>query len=133
MPLTSTPPVASVPAPATITDAKAIPGFGSGTPVTAPMSSKTGPLAGAAGSLVVTVIKNFWQSPTIIAIRNAVFAAVGLGFFGFAMQVVSVNGDFSKIDFQTTEKLFIGTVAFTLASAYAAWWKRHDNDPVKQG
>lgn len=121
-----------VPAPATIAEAKAIPGFGEGTPVTAPMSPKSGPLEGAAGSLVVTVIKNFWQSPTIIALRNAVITAVGLAFFGVAMQVVSVNGDFSKIDLQTTEKLFIGSVAFTLASAYAAWWKRKDNDPVKQ-
>jgi hypothetical protein len=130
-PLVQNPP--PVPAPATIEDAKALPGFGEGTPITAPMSAKTGPLSGAAGSLVVTVVKDFWKSPTIIGIKNAVLAAVGIALFGVAMQVVSVNGDLSKIDLQTTQKLFIGAVAFSLASAYAAWWKRRDNDPVKQG
>lgn len=130
-PLVQNPP--PVPAPATIDDAKAIAGFGAGTPVTAPMSAKTGPLAGAAGSLVVTVVKNFWESPTIIAIKNAVLAAVGVALFGVAMQIASVKGDLGQINWQTMQKLFIGAVAFSLASAYAAWWKRRDNDPIKQG
>lgn len=122
-----------VPAPANIEDAKALANFGPGTPITAPMAPKNGPLAGEAGSLVVTVVKNFWDSPTIKAIRNAVAAAFGIALFGVAMQVVSVNGDLGQINWQTTQKLFIGAVAFSLASAYAAWWKRRDNDPIKQG
>lgn len=130
--MSTQPPAPNVPAPATLAEAKALPGFGEGTVIAAPMSAKTGPLSGAAGSLVVTVVKDFWQSPTIKAIRAAVIAAIGIALFGVAMQIVSVNGDLSKIDLQTTEKLFIGAVAFSLASAYAAWWKRRDNDPVKQ-
>jgi hypothetical protein len=129
-PLVQNPPV---PAPTSIEEAKGIAGFGPGTAITAPMSPKSGPIAGVAGSFVVTVIKDFWQSPTIKAIRNAVFAAVGIALFGVAMQVVSVNGDLGQINWQTTQKLAIGAVAFSLASAYAAWWKRKDNDPVKQG
>ena len=134
VPLISTvPPTPVVPAPATIEDARSAGLAVAGTQLAAPLSPKNGPIVGEAGSLVVTVVKNFWQSPTIVAIKNAVYAAVGIALFGVAMQVVGVNGDLAQINWQTTQKLAIGAAAFSLASAYAAWWKRHDNDPVKQG
>lgn len=104
-----------------------------GQPITAPLVSSKGPVDAASGAFVVTVLKNFWESPTIVAIKQAVYAAIGIALFGVAMQVVNVNGDLSQINWETTQKLAIGAIAFSLASAYAAWWKRRDNDPIKQG
>ena len=129
-PLTQNPSVS--PLPTTVAEAQAQ-GIvvGPGTPITAPLAPQKGPVQGEAGTFVVGVLKNFWQSPTIVAIRNAVLAAFSIAILGLAMQVVSVNGDLWQINWQTTQKLFIGAVAFSLASAYAAWWKRHDNDPIK--
>jgi hypothetical protein len=118
-------------APTTIDEAKAIGPVTAGQMVSAPLMPISGPIPGKSGDFVAGVLKNFWQSPTIKAIRNAVIGAVGLGLFGFAAQIIAVSGDFTQINWQTTQKLFIGSVAFTLASAYAAWWKNHDNDPVK--
>jgi hypothetical protein len=102
-----------------------------GTPLTAPLAPASGPIAGAPESLVVVTVKKFWQSPTIVALRNAVGVAVGGAMLLVAAQVVGVNGDLSQINWQTTQKLAIGAIAFSLASAYAAWWKTRDNNPTK--
>lgn len=80
--------------------------------------------------MVVVAVKAFWQSPTIKGLRNAVVTACGVAALVVAVQIISVNGDISKIDLQTTEKAAIGALAFSLASAYAAWWKRRDNNPT---
>jgi hypothetical protein len=124
--------VQNPPAPTTIEEARAQGLAVAGASISAPLAPKRGPIAGEAGTFVVTVLKDFWKSATIVALRNAVGAAIGIALFGVAMQIVSVNGDLSQINWQTTQKLAIGAIAFSLASAYAAWWKRRDNDPVKQ-
>ena len=120
-----------VPSPVTMDAAKSQGLAVSGTMMAAPLAPKSGQIPGESGSLVVTVVKNFWESPTIKAIRNVVIGAVGLAFFGVAAQIMAVNGDLMQVNWQTTEKIAIGTIAFSLASAYAAWWKTRDNDPVK--
>ena len=121
------------PAPTTIAEARAaIPNLAPGATLTAPLAPATGPLNVQPEALIVVVAKNFWQNATVVALRNAVFAAIGLAVFGVAMQHVSANGDLTQVNWQTTQKLAIGTVAFSLASAYASWWRRRDNNAVVQ-
>jgi hypothetical protein len=120
-----------VPSPATIDEARAQGLAIQGQMISAPLTAKSGDIQLPPGSFVVTVVKGFWQSPTIVAIRNAVFAAVGLALLGVAGQVMAANGDLSQINWQNTQKIAIGTICFALASAYAAWWKKRDNDPTQ--
>jgi hypothetical protein len=115
---------------ATIQDARKA-GAEEGTMLAAPLAPAVGAIQGAPESIVVVTVKSFWNSPTIIAIRNAVIGAVGLALLGVAGQVMASNGDLSQINWQTTQKIAIGTVCFSLASAYAAWWKARDNNAVK--
>jgi hypothetical protein len=115
---------------ATIQDARQA-GAVTGTMLAAPLAPATGPIVGAPESIVVVTVKKFWSSPTIVALRNAVGVAVGGAFLLITSQVIEASGDLSKINWQTTQKLAIGAVAFSLASAYAAWWKTRDNNAVK--
>lgn len=115
---------------ATIQDARKA-GAETGTMLSAPLAPASGTITGAPESLVVVTVKSFWNSPTIIALRNAVVAAVGLAVFGFAGQVMAANGDLAQINWETTQKIAIGTVAFSLASAYAAWWRGRDNNATQ--
>jgi hypothetical protein len=131
MPLTQNPPAPA--APTTIDEAKAQGLAVTGTQFMAPLASSSGAIDHPSGSLVVTVVKGFWESPTIKAIWHVVAGAVGLAILGVAGQIMAASGDITAMNWQTTEKIFIGTLAFALASAYAAWWKTKDNDPVKQG
>lgn len=124
----------SVPPPTTIDEARAAnPNLAPGAQLTAPLAAASGPIDVQPESLVVVVAKNFWQNATVVAIRNAALAAIGLALFSIAMQVVAANGDLSQVNWQTTQKVAIGTVSFSLASAYAAWWRRRDNNAVVQG
>jgi hypothetical protein len=116
--------------PTTIREALAA-GAVAGTPLTAPLSPKSGPIPGKPGDLVVGVLKGFWESPTIIALRRAVGTAIGLALMAISGQVMAANGDLSQVNWDTTQKIAIAAGAFSLASAYAAWWKKRDNDPVK--
>lgn len=129
-PITQNPPAPAPPT--TIEEAKAAGiAVAPGVALVAPLSPKSGPIAGEAGTFVVTVVKAFWDSPTIKAIRAAVLTALGLALLVFATQIISSNGNLSNVNWDTTEKAAIAAAAFSLASAYAAWWKRKDNDPVK--
>jgi hypothetical protein len=130
-----------IPQPATIQDARAG-GATTGTLLSAPLAPATGPIdvpepvaakGGTPGAepMVVVVVKKFWQSATIKALRNAVGVAVGAALLVVALQVVSVSGDVAQINWQTTQKAAIGAAAFSIAAAYAAWWKSRDNNPVK--
>jgi hypothetical protein len=129
-----TPDPAQAPSPTNLVEAKeqGIP-IGPGTQITAPLAPKSGPVPGKSGDFVVGVLKDFWESPTIKALRNAVVTAVGLGVLAVVGQVLAANGDLWAVNWQTTQKIAIAATAFSLASAYAAWWKRKDNDPIKQG
>lgn len=139
MPRTLHDPPGILPVPTTIDEAKAAhltatgEALTPGTLLLAPLATKRGPLAGEAGSLVVTVVKDFWDSPTIKALRAAVGTALGLSLLAVSGQVMAASGDLAAVNWQTTQKIAIAAGAFSLASAYAAWWKRRDNDPVKQG
>lgn len=117
-------------APTTIREALAA-GATAGTPLVAPLSPKSGPIPGKSGDLVVNVLKGFWESPTIIALRRAVGTAIGLALMAISGQVMAANGDLAQVNWETTQKIAIAAAAFSLATAYAAWWKKHDNDPVK--
>lgn len=116
--------------PTNITEALAQ-GAKAGDLVVAPLSPKRGEIPGQPGDLVAGVLKNFWDSPTIIALRRAVGTAIGLALLAVAGQVMAANGDLTSVNWETTQKIAIAAGAFSLASAYAAWWKRNDNDPVK--
>lgn len=116
--------------PKTITEAIAQ-GLKAGDPVTAPLTPKRGTIEGQPGDLVVGVLKDFWESPTIIALRRGIATALGLALLAISGQVMAANGDLSAVNWETTQKVAIAAGAFSLASAYAAWWKRNDNDPVK--
>lgn len=123
---------AAPPPPATIDEARDQGLAVTGTSIAAPLAPKKGPIPNTeSGHLVVTVVKDFWESPTIKAIRNAVITAVGLAVLVVAVQVVAVQGDLSQVNWQTTQKAAIAAAAFSLASGYAAWWKKRDNDPIK--
>ena len=120
-------------APTTIDEAKTQGVAVAGAQFMAPLGPKSGAIDLPAGSFVIGVVKNLWDSPTIKALRNAAATACGLAVGVFVVQVLAVNGDLWAINYQTTEKAAIAAAAFSLASAYAAWWKAHDNDPLKQG
>ena len=130
--------------PTTIQDAKAD-GAVSGTLLMAPLAPATGPITvgvaepvragggrAAQEPMVVVVVKSFWDSPTIKGLRNAVATAVSLAVGIIVVQIMAVNGDITQINWHTTQKAAIGAAAFSLASAYAAWLKRNDNNPVSK-
>lgn len=139
--------------PATIQDARAA-GAVPGTMLAAPLAPSTGPITvgvadvvpaktetkpdgttittPAQEPMVVVTVKRLWDSPTIKALRNAVAGAVGLALLVVAVQIVAENGSIWAINWQTTQKAAIAASAFSLASAYAAWWKRHDNNAVQK-
>lgn len=102
-----------------------------GTPITAPLAPKEGAIPGKSGDFVTTVLKNFWESPTIQKLRNAVGLAILLALGVIAVDVIEANGDVKKIDWNVTSNAAIAAGAFSLASGYAAWLKKRDNDPVK--
>ena len=119
----------SPPAPATIQAAKEA-GATAGTVLSAPLAPASGPIAGQPESLVVTVLKGFWQSPTVKAARNAIIGATSAAVAVLGVQILAANGDIFSVNWQTTEKAAIAALAFNLATAYMTWWKTRDNNPV---
>lgn len=135
--------VQTAPAPTTIQAALAG-GAVPGTILAAPLAPSSGPIPGpepVAGTkdtpgrqqLVVVAVQSFWQSKTVKALRNAVGYAIGLALLVVAVQIVSAGGDLWDVNWQTTQKAAIAAGAFSLASAYAAYWKNRDNNPIAGG
>lgn len=129
MPLMQNPPALG--APTSIEEAKALGPVTAGQLVVAPLTPINGPIDGKPGDFVAGVLKGFWESPTIKALRNAVATAVGLGIGVVTTQIIVAQGNLWDVNWQVTQKAAIAVVAFSLATAYAAWWKKHDNDPVQ--
>lgn len=140
----SQPPTTVIPQPATIQDAKAG-GAVAGTMLSAPLAPSTGPIdtpiqpVARKGDepgrepMVVVAVKSLWQSATVKALRAAVMTACGLAVLIVAAQIISANGDIWAINWQTTQKAAIGAGMFSLASAFAGWWKVHDNNAIAKG
>lgn len=140
-------------APTTIQEARAS-GAVEGTMLSAPLAPATGPITvgvapvvpattetlpngtilitPAQEPLVVVAVKRLWDSPTIQALRNAVLTACGLAVAVVALQIITANGDLWAINWQTTQKAAIAAAAFSLASGYAAIWKRKDNNAIQK-
>lgn len=129
-PVVPPPPAPVAPVLSSIQDAKAA-GAVEGTILSAPLAPASGPVNGKPESLVVVTLKTFWQSATIKALKNAVLTAIGLAFGVVATQIVVAGGAVSNIDWNVTLNAAIAAAAFSIASAYAAWWKKHDNNVVQ--
>ncbi len=136
-PLMQNPP--QTPAPTNIEQAKAQGLAVAGTQLLAPLSPKSGPIPGKSGDLVVGVLKDFWESKTVIAAKRIIVSAllavvaVILAQCGLAWTAGKSLLDPGAIDWRLTERLAEIAAGGIISSAFFAWYKKRDNDPVKEG
>ncbi len=137
--------------PTTIQEARAD-GAQPGTMISAPLAPATGPIVVgvpqvvradtgrlAQEPMVVVTVKAFWDSPTIKAARAIIFSAIlavlAVLFTTFAGVWTSGHSIFEPgvINWRATEvasEIAAGTI---LATAFFAYLKRRDNNPVQGG
>lgn len=117
--------------PKTLDEARAQGVAAPGLVVVAPLAPKTGPIPGKPGDFVGTVLKSFWDSPTIKSLRNAIVLAILVGGGIVASEIIKVKGNWEAMDWHVTLDAAGAAALLSLAFGYAAWLKVRDNDPVK--
>lgn len=123
---------------ATIQEAKKA-GVVVGDVTAAPLAPQKGPIDAPPESMVVVVVKKFWDSPTIKAARNVMATAViaVLGVFATACMKVWGAGhsifEAGQIDWRATEVSAEVAAGLIIGAAILAWKKVKDNNPIQQG
>lgn len=119
----------------TIQDARAA-GAVAGTMLNAPLAPAKGPIDGAAESLVVVTVKNFFDTPTWKAIRTVLQATGAALFVAFASAILPVWAAGKSIftpgavDWRVVELTCEIATGPVLMSGLMAILKRRDNNPT---
>ena len=97
--------------------------------VKAAIAPAAGPIDVPADTPVVTVVRAFWDSPTIRAIRAMVIAAFSAASLA-ALYLVWTAGNIKKVDWSAVAFAFENAFVIGLAGLLFAWLKTRDNNPT---